>query len=242
MAGNPAVYEQAMNLGDNAAWDHDWKTAISAYARAIQERPDDPRAHNNLGLALLQAKRYEDALKVYHRAHMIAPDDPVPLEKSADVLERLGRLRDAAQQYISVADIYLGQRDLDKAIANWERATRLTSGLVQIHLRLAQSYERVGQRKSAVREYLTLAFNFRNAGDMDNALKAVERALRLDPTNPQALNTREALRKGGDVVTPQDEQPAAVTIARKDGFINPDDDEDNAEADPRGPIGEAIEL
>src|SRR5512145_1532799 len=160
MSGNRQIYEQAMNMGHSAAWDQEWDKAIAAYARAVQEMPEDPAAHNSLGLVLLQARRLEDALKVYTRAHQLAPDDPLPLEKSADVLERLGRLKEAAQQYVNVAEIYLAQRDLEKAIGNWERATRLTSGLVQIHQRLALAYERTGQRKSAVREYLTLAFNF----------------------------------------------------------------------------------
>lgn len=242
MAGNRVVYEQAMNTGDNAAWDHDWKTAISAYAHAIQEIPDDLRAHNNLGLALLQAKRYDDALKVYQRAHQLSPDDPIPLEKSADVLERLGRLQDAAQQYIGVADIYLAQRDLDKAIGNWERATRLTPGLLQIHLRLAQSYERIGQRKNAVREYLTLAFNFRANNDIAKALQAVERALRLEPTNPQALNTKQALETGSEVFVPKDfEQPAALEYEHKNDFEDEGDLNKVGDSDPRGPLGETTE-
>src|SRR5262245_24621522 len=121
MAGNRQLYEQAMNEGNDAAWDQDWTKAINSYARAIQELPEDPTAHNSLGLALLNAKRFDDALKVYDRAHNLAHDDPIPLEKSADVLERLGRLQEAAQKYVTVADIYLGQHDLDKAIGNWER-------------------------------------------------------------------------------------------------------------------------
>ena len=245
MADTREIYNQAMNKGDDAAWDHDWKTAISAYARAVQTVPDDPRAHTSLGLALLQAKRFEDSLKVYQRAHQLSPDDPVPLEKSADVLERMGRLREAAQQYVSVADIYLAQRDLDKAIGNWERATRLTPGLLQIHLRLAQSYERIGQKKSAIREYLTLAFNFRAGGDLPKAKQAVERALRLDPINPQALNTKQALESGGDVFTPKNEENDRDLDnlgERKSGFEAGQNNAQTSDADPRGPIGEATEL
>ena len=63
---------------------------ISAYGQAIQEFPDDHEAHINLGLALLEVGRLDDALRVYTRAHQINPTDPIPLEKSADVLERLG--------------------------------------------------------------------------------------------------------------------------------------------------------
>ena len=241
MAGNRDIYEQAMTTGHSAAWDQDWNTAISAYARAIQEIPEDPLAHNSLGLALLQARRYNDSLKVYTRAHQLAPDDPVPLEKSADVLERLGRLKEAAQQYINVADIYLANRDLDKAIGNWERATRLTPGLMQIHFRLAQSYERTGQKKSAVREYLTLAFNFRANNDTPKALQAVERALRLEPTNPQALNTKQALLSGATVFVPQDFEQRAPENERRDGFETQDGRESVGDSNPHGPIGESTE-
>lgn len=245
MAGNRHIYEQAMNVGHSAAWDQHWDRAIAAYGRAVQEFPDDPGAHNSLGLALLQARRLEDALKVYTRAHQLAPDDTIPLEKSADVLERLGRLKEAAQQYINVAELYLAQRDLEKAIANWERATQLTSGLVQIHQRLALAYERTGQRRAAVREYLSLAFTFQRANRPDIASQAVERALRLEPGHPQALNTLQAL-KTGQLISPdvlEDDAPA-VTTRRERAFDAAalEGDDAGGEDDPRGPLGEAMEF
>jgi tetratricopeptide (TPR) repeat protein len=205
MAGNTEAYQQAMNAGHNSAWDQDWAQAIQYYGRAIQEFAEDPEAHIHLGLALLEAGRLEDAHKVYTRAHQLSPEDPIPLEKSADVLERLGRLREAAEQYINVAEIYFGQRDLDKTIGNWERATRLTPGLVSIHGKLAQVRERVGDNKGAIREYLTLAFNFQRLGNTENALKAAQRALRLDKSNPQVLNTIRALEAGHDINPPTDD-------------------------------------
>jgi tetratricopeptide (TPR) repeat protein len=252
MPGNRQLYEQAMNVGHTAAWDQQWERAIAAYGRAVQEMPDDPAAHNSLGLALLQARRLEDALKVYTRAHQLAPDDAIPAEKSADVLERLGRLKEAAQQYVNVAEIYLSQRDLEKAIANWERATRLTSGLVHIHQRLAIAYERTGQRQAAIREYLTLAFNFQRADKIDVAKQAVERALRIDPRNPQALNTMQAIESGALISTDVIEMdtgkagparaPGRAFETLEQAAVRDElDGRDVGEADPRGPIGEAIE-
>jgi tetratricopeptide (TPR) repeat protein len=247
MAGNRELYEQSMNTGHNAAWDQEWEQAVQAYGQAIQEFPENPEAHIHLGLALLEAGRLEQALKVYTRAHKLAPDDPIPVEKSADVLERMGRLKEAAQQYINVAEIYFAQRDLDKTIGNWERATRLTPGLVQIHAKLGQLREKIGDRKGAVREYLTLAFNFQRMGEVDRARKAAERALRLDKDNPQVLNTIRAIDSGSDIVLPPEilavaaqSQFDSTNGASGSGITSTREAEAIGEADPLGPMGEAM--
>jgi len=235
--GNQNSYEQAMNAGHNAAWDQEWQLAVAAYGRAIREFPEDPEAHIHLGLGLAEIGRLEDALKVYSRAYTLSQKtDPIPLEKSADVLEKMGRLREAAQQYANVAEVYLGQRDLDKAISNWERATRLTPGLIPIHIKLAQAYERIGDKKKAIFEYLTLAYNFKRVNDIDKATKVSQRALRLDKNNAQILNTLRLLETDGDILPP----PGDVT-ARP---VKDEDDEgskdDLSDDDPAGPLGEAV--
>lgn len=241
MPGNQDAYEQYMNSGHNAAWDQDWSAAISAYGRALQEFPEDADAHIHMGLALLKAGRLDSALKVYMRAHQISQTDPIPLEKSADVLERMGRLREAAQQYVNVAEMYLSQRDIDKAIASWDKATRLTPGLVAVHLKLAQAYERIGSKPKAIREYLTLAFNFQRNGDPDKAMRAVQRALKLDPKNAPSLNTLRVIETGGEMMPPNRDDPEqAHTSAAADFSDLFDTREDVGEADPLGPVGEAM--
>lgn len=244
MPGNREAYEQAMNAGHNAAWDQEWALAVASYGKAIQEFPEDPEAHIHLGLGLLELGRLEDALKVYTRAHQLAPDDPIPLEKSADVLERLGRLREAAQQYVNVSEVYLSQRDLDKAIGNWERATRLTPGLIPIHAKLAQAYERIGDKKKAIREYLMLAFNYRRINNTETAIKAAQRALRLDRNNPQVMNTIRALESGRDILPPTDSGDASGQLEAKVDRFNLDkpkaDSRVVVESDPLGPVAEAM--
>ncbi|MBW4436681.1 MAG: tetratricopeptide repeat protein [Pleurocapsa minor GSE-CHR-MK-17-07R] len=248
MPGNRQVYEQSMNNGHSAAWDQDWQTAVANYGRAIVEFPDDAEAHLHLGLGLLEIGRLDDALKVYQRAHQLAPQDPIPLEKSADVLERMGRLREAAQQYVNVAEIYLTQRDLNKAIDNWERATDLTPGLVPVHAKLAQAYERIGDKKKAIHEYLALAYNFQRTNDYDRAIKAAQRALKIDKNNAQVLNTLRALESGGRIMPPQED--GTRVAARQNSFdkdqkrakvaANAAFTEGSVESDPFGPIGEGM--
>lgn len=243
MVGNRDAYEQSMNAGHNAAWDQEWQQAIQAYGHAIREYPDDPEAHIHMGLALLEIGRLDDALKVYSRAHQLAPQDPIPLEKSADVLERLGRLREAAQQYINVAEIYFTQRDLDKTIANWERATRLTPGLVAVHGKLAQLKERIGDTSGAVRQYLILAYHFQRLGDNDKAVKSAQRALRLERANPVVLNTLRALESGHAIAMPADENGAASGRRAETSGIGLFDEPAGVREDNElGPLGEAMTL
>lgn len=235
-------YEDLMNAGHDAAWRKNWEEAVQAYSMAIRNRPDLPEAYNSLGLALINVRppRLQEALQVYQRAHELSPDDPLPLEKSADVFERMGRLQDAAAQYLHVAEAYLARRDLEKAIGNWERATRVTPGLIKIHQKLAIAYERIGDKKQAVREYLTLAANFQRQGKTQVAIQAVERALRLDPRNPQALNMLQAIRTGGELIY-ADERLKAKPQEQDTSFDEDPIEEPTSEYNIDGPIGEAVD-
>ncbi len=244
MAGNRQRYEQAMAEANNAAWEQNWQVAVAQYTQAIREFPDDVDAHMNLGLGLLELGRPEGALKVYTVAQQLSPNDPIPLEKSADALERLGRLREAATLYVRVAEMYLNQRDIRKAIANWDRATRLTPGLLQVHLRLAQAYEQIGDPASAIREYLTLAYNFQTMDDHEKAIKAAERALRVDRNSTPAINALQALNTGRRIMPPAG---SGASPASRDGGFDREAKRTTGsvrvqvpDSDPLGPLGEAI--
>lgn len=251
MAEQQGTYEDFMNAGDSAAFDdHDWERAIQAYSMAIRARSDLPEPYISLGLALLQVQppRLDEALKIYQKAHSLDQNDLIPLEKSADVYERMGRLQDAVKQYIAVADAYLERHhDLEKAISNWERATRLTPGLVKIHQKLALAYTRIGDKQLAIYEYLTLADIFHRVKRTEIAEKAVQKALQLDGRNAEALNALQAIRSGSEViyrdkrlsVTDVDNLPSGFEL---DFSLDDLDTEEEEEANPKGPLGEVTDI
>lgn len=247
MAGNREAYEKHMTSGHDAAWDQNWQTAIRAYSLAVQEFEDDAEAQLHLGLSYLKADRLSEALRTLELAQSLALDDPTASEQAAETLERMGRNKEASQKYAQVAEAYLGLRDIDKAIFNWERATTLTPGMTTLHAKLAQAYERINDRKRSLRQYLILAYWFQRNKDTERAVKAVERALKLDPRNSFSLNSLNALKSGGELTMPADEEgtPGATRVSnerRLDADFAFDDTEDQRkmEGDPRGPLGEAI--
>lgn len=246
MADNQQAYQTYMTAGHDAAWEQNWDNAIRYYSMALKEFPEDAEAHNNLGLSLLRAERLAEALRIYERAVSLSPEDPTPLEGVAYALEASGNLREASQRYTQVAELYLQQRDLEKAVQAWELAVQLTPGLIPIHAKLAQAHERTGDKKRALYHYLMLGYHFARANQVDRGIKAVERALALEPREPRALNAMAALRSGGEVSPPEDDNAPRQPVAAKrlDEDFGVFDEEAsagaNATGDPMGPIGEAM--
>ena len=185
-----------MNEGHSAAWDQEWTKAAAAYRRALQEMPDHPKALNSLGLALYQQGNYEEALQIYKRAAQVSPDDPLPMEKLAQLLERVGHLKDAVEIAARAAELFLNQRDVDKAIENWIRVTILDPDHVMAHSRLALAHERLGHKAQAVTEFIAVASLVQRTGNVQKTAELVNRALQLMPDNEEARQSQQLLRAG----------------------------------------------
>lgn len=185
-----------MNEGHSAAWDQEWDKAVAAYRRALQEIPDHPKALNSLGLALYQLGNIEESLQMYARVAKLSPDDPVPMEKVAQLSERLGDLKTAMDAAIRAGDLFLKQRDTEKAIENWVRVTSINPENAVAHSRLAQVHERLGHKPQAVIEYLALASIIQRAGNMEKTQEMVDKAQSLLPNSPEVKQAQTLLKTG----------------------------------------------
>jgi tetratricopeptide (TPR) repeat protein len=185
-----------MNEGHSAAWDQEWEKAAAAYRDALQEFPDDPKALNSLGLALYQLAQFDEALGIYQRVVRISPEDPVPIEKVAQLSERLGNLKTAIESAMRAADLYLNQREVDKALENWVRVTTLNPEHAPAHSRLALVHEKLGHTQQAVTEYLAVASLLQRVGETEKTQQVVNRALQLMPASPEARQAQSLLRTG----------------------------------------------
>lgn len=196
MSPSEEAYQKALNEGHSAAWDQDWGKAAACYRRALQEWPDQPKALNSLGLALYQLGEFQDSLQTYQRVAQLTPADPVPLEKVAQISERLGDLDVAIEAAIKAAEAYLTQREIDKAIENWGRVAALKPEHPLAHSRLATAHERLGHKQQAVTEYLAVASLLQRAGSAQKAQELVTRALQIMPQSPEARQAQSMLKTG----------------------------------------------
>lgn len=196
MSGREDIFQKAMNDGHSAAWDQEWDKAVAAYRQALQEFPDHPKALNSLGLALYQLGSFEEALQTYMQVAKISPDDPVPMEKVAQLSERIGDLKMAVDAALRAGDLFLKQRDTEKALENWVRVTTINPENPIAHSRLAQVHEKLGHTQQAVTEYLAIASIIQRAGNLERTKEMVNKALSLLPNSVEVKQAQSLLNAG----------------------------------------------
>ncbi len=196
MTGREDLFEESMRLGHSAAWEQQWDRAIEFYRKALAEFPDDPTALTSLGLAFFETGRMEEALTIYQQAMSSSPDDPIPAEKCSEIFENMGDNRQAIELREAAADLYVRQRNVDKAIENWSHSARLDPGNIAVRSRLALTFERLGRKREAAHEYLSVASILQQNHKVERAVETAQMALRLQPTDPEARSALRALREG----------------------------------------------
>lgn len=211
MTGNQELFQKTMNLGHSAAWDRQWDQATSFYRSALEEFPDNPKALTSLGLALCEQQQYEEALISYRRAAVVNSGDPLPVEKVSLICEELGKHNDATRAALQAADLYIKNREVDKALENWVRVTRFNPEHLTAHSRLAMTYERLGRKADAVTEYLAVASLVQRAGDPIKAAQAVNYALQILPGNDEARQMLSMIKANQPL--PKPSRPAGTTGA-----------------------------
>jgi tetratricopeptide (TPR) repeat protein len=196
MAGREDIFQKAMSEGHSAAWDQQWDQAAAAYQRALAEFPDQPKALTSLGLALVELQRYDDALAAYLHAAKVSPSDPIPLEKVAQLSERIGNLQQSIQAALTAAELYIKSQEVEKAVENWLRVTQLDPDYLEAHSYLAMVHERLGHAEQAVTEYIAMASLLQRSGKPDRAAEMVGRALRISPGSQEARQSQSILKSG----------------------------------------------
>jgi tetratricopeptide (TPR) repeat protein len=196
MPGSEVIFQKAMNDGHSAAWDQQWEKAAASYRAALQEIPDQPKALSSLALALHQLSRFGEALQIYIRVAQLSPEDPIPVERVAQLSERMGDLKGAVEAAMRAADLYIKQREVEKAIENWVRVITLNPENVFAHSRLALTHERLGHIRPAIIEYLAVASLLQRAGNMEKTADLINKAMQLMPESAEAKQAQALLKSG----------------------------------------------
>jgi tetratricopeptide (TPR) repeat protein len=196
MDGRQERFDNMMDQGHSAAWEQEWDRAAAYYRQALEEIPDHPKAVSNLALALYELKDFREAFRYYQLALKLTPTDPIPMERIGIICEQMGSLDKAAAAFMRAADLYIKNKDLNKAFSMLTRVVDLAPENLMAHSRLAQFYERRGRKEQAVREYLIIASLLQRSGEKGKAVQALSYALKAFPNSEEIAKALAVIKAG----------------------------------------------
>ncbi len=192
----------------------DYQSDIAIWLDTINKRPNNPRAHYNLGLALTQAGRVGESIGHYEQALRISPAYAKAHNNLGTALSQAGRVQEAIAHYEQALRINpdyaeahcnlgmaLGQvGKFDEAIPHYEQALRIKPDYPEAHNNLGVAFvglgkpnEAMGQYEQALRirpDYAEAQYNLGLAltqvGKSEEAIGHYEQALQIKPDYAEA--------------------------------------------------------
>ncbi len=166
-----------------------YRDRLTFYSHIVSHNPTARSAQYNLGTALLDAQRTEEALAAFRIATEQRPDHVKAYTNTGTALMRLGRTDEAEKSLRRALDINPrhGISLLNLA------AVKIRQGRDAEALNLYRRLIEVAPRNAAAHAGMSIAL--RNLGRTDEALRSIDRALSLDPTQKHALRNRELIQK-----------------------------------------------
>jgi tetratricopeptide (TPR) repeat protein len=194
----------------------DYGTELSIWSDTVAKRPENARAHNNLGKILGRAGREAEALPQYQQAVQLKPTDPDYHYNLATALSDAGRAQESFGQFeetlrlapdYAVAHLNYGLAlmkagQASKAIAQYKEALRIDPDYADAHNDWGIAVGQAGQMPEAIAQFEealrlnpdnadahnNLGFAYRQTGRLEEALVQFKAALRIKPGFDEARN------------------------------------------------------
>jgi tetratricopeptide (TPR) repeat protein len=194
----------------------DYGSDLSIWNDTVAKRPENARAHNNLGESLSQAGQKTEAVQQYQEAVRLKPTDPDYNFNLATALSGLGHVQESLGQFeatlrlvpdyapahlnYGLALMKAGQAS--NAIAQYKEALRINPNYAEAHNDWGIALGQTGQLPEAIAQFAealrlnadnadahnNLGFASRQAGRLEDALAQFKEALRLNPDFDEARN------------------------------------------------------
>ncbi len=187
----------------------DYQSELSIWEDTVVKAPSNPRAHNNLGLALVACGRVNEAIAHYQKAMELKSDFTEAYNNLGNALASLGRFDEALAQYQKALEIdphdvtahnnlgvaLAGRGRFEEALAHCQKALEIKSDVAETHNNLGNALAPLGRFDEAVAQYqkaleinpdqVEAHNNFGAAlagrGWLDDAIAHFQKALQIRP-------------------------------------------------------------
>ncbi|MFB3921964.1 MAG: sulfatase-like hydrolase/transferase [Terriglobia bacterium] len=133
---NPHNLTAYFDLGVLARLEKNNEAACRYFLKAIEENLDYALSQQELGITLVDLKRYQESLGPLSRAESLGQEDPRLEQYFGTALANVGRFKDAVEHY--------------------RKALKMKADFAEARLSLALTYLNLGDRADATREFRTL--------------------------------------------------------------------------------------
>lgn len=201
-----------------------WDSGLDLWAHTLTVTPNNFVAEDNLGDALLMEGRADDAYTHFQRAAAIMPRDPWSHASMGTYLQQQGHLREAVAQYLvtlglsrdpvmlALTNANLGSayRDLGDeidALACYDRAIAINPYQANAYFGRGVLLRKQGKLADAIKDfskavdihpsaegYLRLGQTLAEAHRREEALAAIDQALKISPAFTEAQQAAATLR------------------------------------------------
>jgi tetratricopeptide (TPR) repeat protein len=194
-----------------------WQNSETLWTRALACTSDNSIAECNLGYALFQRGKVDEAIDHYQTALRINPNDDFTCNNLGLALFQKGEVTNAVAQYqkaLEINPVYMEAQNnlgnalcsegkVDEAIAHYQKALQINSEFAEAHYNLGNALSQKGDVEDAVPHYekavqinpdfLEAQFNLGSAllqkGNAEEAITHFREALRLRPDYAEAQNS-----------------------------------------------------
>jgi protein O-mannosyl-transferase len=187
----------------------DYRTELGLWNDVLKKRPENPRAYNSIGMALVREKRAAEALPYIERALQLTPTDGPVHNNMANVLSELERHTDAIRHYELALkylrpkpEIHYNLAGAQMAVGRADDAVKSLKDALALDPAFAEAYNRLGNvflelkrvpeaieafshevrlRSDVPEARVNLAGLYAEAGRFPEAIEQLEAAIKLRP-------------------------------------------------------------
>ena len=194
----------------------DYRSAEALWRDTVTKQADNWRAYNNLGYALNEKGRTDEAIGLIQQALRLKPDDADAHYNLGDALDEKGQTDEAIRQYQeairlqpgytkahnNLGGVLVRKGQLDEAIRQFQEALRLKPDYIRAHNNLGTALVSKGQIDAAIGQYqaalrlkpdeaeaqYNLATLLLGKGQIEEAIRHLQQALSANPDYAEAHN------------------------------------------------------
>jgi tetratricopeptide (TPR) repeat protein len=195
------------------------QNAITEYEKIIKADPKDLTVLNTIGDLYARVGQVDQAtdyfkkvgdrysadgftvkaIAMYKKLTKLNPSAFDCVQRLAELYTQQGLYSDARAQYLVVAEQHMRNNELQDAARIFQRVLELDPENTTMQNKLADLYERAGNKDEARNMFFRTADSLYSRGALPQAEEALSRVLALDPKNSRALMLRgQIAMEGGD--------------------------------------------